>query len=191
MMKSLKQLIVFCSVAIIAIAAIGLFQKRDLYYQYWNKPNQQFVVDSELFKRMAHDFMVQAGGAVVILWEIDLGDNTRTTKVYQTEAGRTADLENRRANLFLSDARENRYVAYLLKGETYCGNLVTSSVIGVTLQNAGVTNLCRKPLIDPDGLLIGYITLGFRDMPSEEDIFEAKRSLDNVAPLIIKRVTKG
>lgn len=139
-----------------------LYLEREAIAQHLFKQPTKYVLDKQAHKDLKLSLLAQTEGIVIILWEVDLSRNVRITEdFYSKSYNDVSALVGNRAPMFTQEGNENKLVLRLLNGEAFCSDLYPTSKIGEVLVRNGVTYICRAPIISPDELLIGYITVGF------------------------------
>lgn len=170
--SALQIVLVVALLAIIGYLGTVLWQVKHVlpfYYSY----QYAGILNKERFAVDSKEFMAEVGGRTAALWEVIPIINRRQSLVFESvNFGRLPGLEGIKAPFFVNKIDESIFAMKLLQNETYCGNLITDSVVGVTLKQYGVIHLCRAPIITSEGLLVGYVSIGFRD------VLEGKRRAD-------------
>ena len=165
-----------------------LWQDRTIVYNLIFAEQAEYNVNKSLFEKEVFQFIQHSEANVAVLWEVHLEKNLRKSLIFQTlRLGRIKDLENQTAPVFTIDAAENQYILKLLANETVCGDLITTSVVGQTLKSNGVLYLCRTGIISPDGLLIGYVTIGYKIKPDPINEEQMKSKLKAFSTTLIQK----
>lgn len=163
----------------LVIIGIGAFawDDRDMIATHIFADKTKFSVNKELFEKQALNFIQQNDANVAILWEVHLEKNLKKTLVAQTlKLGRVEAQEGKIAPIFTTNAEENEQILKIFSNETFCAPLVPTSSIGELLKANNVNYICRSGIISPEGLLIGYITVGYKTIPNamNEEIIRAQ-----------------
>lgn len=135
------------------------------------------------FEDQSRSLLARANASAIILWQVDITKNIRETLIFETTNGRQDFGEHVKAPLFSALSEENEFALHLLNNDVFCGNLVTRSKIGQKLLAENIIYLCRAPIISKQNLLVGYISLGFKERPSDV--------LKDAAILELRNLTKS
>jgi len=119
------------------------------------------------------------GAELIVIHQVNLMVNTRTTRVALDRTGRNKEIEGTVTSVFNENPNRNRAVVAMLAGEVQCDNLVPSSRVGQWFAKNGVTFVCRGSIPPDVGKFAGYVTVGFKEAPA--DIIGAKSVLQQAS----------
>ena len=180
----------FILMATLAFAGYFVWHERSFFLEQLRPEPERTIVDPDKFVRLSEDLLRRNGRIdTTILWRVRMSRNQRTALVLSTrDTGRVTALKNAIAPVFTEDAEENKYILKMLNGELFCGDLITASSVGQYLRQQGVTTLGRIGVVS-DGLLIGYITVAFKDPP--EFFEQTKAEMRAMAQAVTTRVKRS
>ena len=133
----------------------------------------QLVKDEQLLAA-SRPLLRDAHAETIIIHEVDLPKNSRITRLALSTEGRNTSLEGVKGALFSSSPARNRAVISMVNNEVLCEAFQPSSDVGDWLINRGVVYACRASIPPDAGIMIGYISLGFKQEPRDISALKAR-----------------
>jgi hypothetical protein len=181
----------FILASVLVFSGMIVWKEQDFLLRVLFNDPLSYELDVKTFAANAPALILSNDANIIVLWEVNLDRNSRTSRVVQTlKFGRVAQLENQTSPVFTNEAGENDFILKLLNGEVVCGDLITTSVVGKTMRMHDVKFLCRAPIITSSGLMIGYVTFGYKKIPSDEELKDVRQSMRGVTKALVISSTK-
>lgn len=133
----------------------------------------QLIRDEQLLA-VSRPLLRDARAETIIIHEVDLPKNARVTRLALSNEGRNTSLEGVKGALFSSSPARNRAVVSMINNEILCEGFQASSDAGDWLINRGVVYACRASIPPDAGIMVGYISLGFKQEPRDIAALKAR-----------------
>jgi len=104
---------------------------------------------------------------VVVVNEVNLTTNLRTTIVALSQSERNHAMEGVESTLISPDQGRNKAIVAMMAGEVYCDDYSPNSKVGAWEASLGVKYMCRGSVPPPMGQFAGYVAVGFKDKPND------------------------
>ena len=132
------------------------------------------LLADERLSSLARDLIRDTRAETVIIHEIDLAKNARTTRIAQSPDGRFGPLEGKKGAFFSGSPARNKAAVAMLNGEVLCEPFTASSDVGDWIVSRGVTYACRGSIPPEAGHMAGYIAVGFKQEPRDTTATKAR-----------------
>jgi hypothetical protein len=166
------------TVIIIGVLSLGgyiVYQQQDkLVGAITSRETMPVLLADERLSSLARDLIRDTRAETVIIHEIDLAKNARTTRIAQSPDGRFGPLEGKKGAFFSSSPARNRAAVAMLNGEVLCEPFTASSDVGDWIVSRGVTYACRGSIPPEAGHMAGYIAVGFKQEPRDTTSTKAR-----------------
>jgi hypothetical protein len=158
---------------VILLGAFGLtgylvYQNQEkLINKVINHDTMPTMVSDERIVGAAQALMRDLRAETIIVHEINLSSNARTTRVALSPDGRHAPLEGKKGAFFSGSPARNHAAISMLNGEVLCETFEPSSEAGDWIVSRGVTYACRGSIPPEQGTMVGYLAVGFKGPPRD------------------------
>ena len=165
---------------VIVLGVLGLggyivYQQQDkLVGAITTRDTMPVLLADERLSSLARDLIRDTRAETIIIHEIDLAKNARTTRIAQSTEGRFAPLEGKKGAFFSGSPARNRAAVAMLNGEVLCEPFTASSDVGDWIVSRGVTYACRGSIPPEAGHMAGYIAVGFKQEPRDTTATKAR-----------------
>jgi hypothetical protein len=132
------------------------------------------LVKEEQLLAAARPLLRDVRAETIIIHEVDLPKNARTTRLAMSTEGRNTSLEGVKGALFSSSPARNRAVISMVNNEILCEGFQASSDAGDWLIQRGVIYACRASIPPEAGIMVGYIAVGFKQEPRDVSAVKAR-----------------
>jgi hypothetical protein len=166
------------TVVVLGVLGLGgyiVHQQQDkLVGAITSRETMPVLLADERLSSMARDLIRDTRAETVIIHEIDLAKNARTTRIAQSPDGRFAALEGKKGAFFSGSPDRNKAAVAMLNGEVLCEPFTASSDVGDWIVSRGVTYACRGSIPPEAGHMAGYIAVGFKQEPRDTTATKAR-----------------
>ena len=158
---------------VILLGAFGLtgylvYQNQEkLINKVINHDTMPTMVSDERIVGAAQALMRDLRAETIIVHEINLSSNARTTRVALSPDGRHSPLEGKKGAFFSGSPARNHAAVSMLNGEVLCETFEPSSEAGDWIVSRGVTYACRGSIPPEQGTMVGYLAVGFKGPPRD------------------------
>jgi hypothetical protein len=165
---------------VIVLGVLGLggyivYQQQDkLIGTLTSRETMPVLLADERLSSLARDLIRDTRAETIIIHEIDLAKNARTTRIAQSTDGRFTPLEGKKGAFFSSSPARNRAAVAMLNGEVLCEPFTASSDVGDWIVSRGVTYACRGSIPPEAGHMAGYLAVGFKQEPRDTTATKAR-----------------
>jgi len=165
---------------VIVLGVVGLggyivYQQQDkLIGTLTSRETMPVLLADERLSSLARDLIRDTRAETVIIHEIDLAKNARTTRIAQSPDGRFGPLEGKKGAFFSGSPARNKAAVAMLNGEVLCEPFTASSDVGDWIVSRGVTYACRGSIPPEAGHMAGYIAVGFKQEPRDTTSTKAR-----------------
>jgi hypothetical protein len=162
------KLIVVVLLGIFGLAGYLVYQNQEkLINKVINHESMPVMVSDERIVGAAQALMRDLRAETIIVHEINLSSNARTTRVALGPDGRHAPLEGKKGAFFSGSPARNHAAISMLNGEVLCETFEASSDVGDWIVSKGVTYACRGSIPPEQGTMVGYLAVGFKGPPRD------------------------
>jgi hypothetical protein len=148
-----------------------------------SKDKMQTLLADEKLSSLSRDLLRDSGAEIVIVHNVNLPQNIRTTRIAQSHDGRFTPLEGKKGAFFSGAPERNKAAISMLNGEILCEPFKATSSAGDWTVSRGVTYTCRGSIPPDVGHMIGYIAVGFKKEP--RDISSVKSLINQTARAMV------
>jgi hypothetical protein len=160
---------------VFGLAGYIVYQQQDkLVGAITSRETMPVLLADERLSSLARDLIRDTRAETIIIHEIDLAKNARTTRIAQSTDGRFAPLEGKKGAFFSSSPARNRAAVAMLNGEVLCEPFTASSDVGDWIVSRGVTYACRGSIPPEAGHMVGYLAVGFKQEPRDTTATKAR-----------------
>ena len=160
---------------VFGLAGYIIYQQQDkLVGAITSRETMPVLLADERLSSLARDLIRDTRAETIIIHEIDLAKNARTTRIAQSTDGRFAPLEGKKGAFFSSSPARNRAAVAMLNGEVLCEPFTASSDVGDWIVSRGVTYACRGSIPPEAGHMAGYLAVGFKQEPRDTTATKAR-----------------
>jgi hypothetical protein len=160
---------------VFGLAGYIVYQQQDkLVGAITSRETMPVLLADERLSSLARDLIRDTRAETIIIHEIDLAKNARTTRIAQSTDGRFAPLEGKKGAFFSSSPARNRAAVAMLNGEVLCEPFTASSDVGDWIVSRGVTYACRGSIPPEAGHMTGYLAVGFKQEPRDTTATKAR-----------------
>jgi len=162
------KLIVVVLLGFFGLAGYLVYQNQEkLINKVINHESMPVMVSDERIVGAAQALMRDLRAETIIVHEINLSSNARTTRVALGPDGRHAPLEGKKGAFFSGSPARNHAAVSMLNGEVLCETFEPSSEAGDWIVSKGVTYACRGSIPPEQGTMVGYLAVGFKGPPRD------------------------
>ena len=178
---------------LLAVILLGIFGLSGwLVYENKDKIANKVLVSEAMPVMVGDDKIVSVSQALirdlraetVIVHEINLSNNARTTRVALSAEGRFAPLEGKKGAFFSGSPARNHAAVSMLNGEVLCETFEASSDVGDWIISKGVTYACRGSIPPEQGSMVGYLSIGFKG--PQRDVTAVKARINQATKELAK-----
>jgi hypothetical protein len=178
---------------LLAVILLGVFGLSGwLVYENKDKIANKVLVSEAMPVMVGDDKIVSVSQALirdlraetVIVHEINLSSNARTTRVALSAEGRYAPLEGKKGAFFSGSPARNHAAVSMLNGEVLCETFEASSDVGDWIISKGVTYACRGSIPPEQGSMVGYLSVGFKG--PQRDVTAVKARINQATKELAK-----
>ena len=126
---------------------------------------------------VAQRLLNDLGAKVVVVNEVNLTTNLRTTLLALSETERNKSVEGLQSTLVSPDQGRNKAVVAMMAGEVYCEDYTPNSKVGNWEKDLGVAYMCRGSIPPPMGQFAGYVAVGFKSQPQDLNAVKTRINL--------------
>ena len=168
---------------LVVVILLGTFSLAGyLVYQNQDKLMNKVMSHETMPTMVLDDKIVAASQALIrdlraetiVVHEINLSSNARTTRVALSVDGRHAPLEGKKGAFFSGSPARNHAAIAMLNGEVLCETFEASSDVGDWIISKGVTYACRGSIPPEQGSMVGYLAVGFKSPPRDITAVKAR-----------------
>jgi len=161
---------------LLAVILLGLFGLSGwLVYENKDKIANKVLVGEAMPVMVTDEKIVAVSQALIrdlraeaiVVHDINLSSNARTTRVALSAEGRYAPLEGKKGAFFSGSPARNHAAIAMLNGEVLCETFEASSDVGDWIISKGVTYACRGSIPPEQGSMVGYLSVGFKGPPRD------------------------
>jgi CBS domain-containing protein len=166
------------TVVVLGVLGLGgyiVYQQQDkLVGAITTRDTMPVLLADERLSSLARDLIRDTRAETIIIHEIDLAKNARTTRIAQSTEGRFPPLEGKKGAFFSGSPARNRAAVAMLNGEVLCEPFTASSDVGDWIVSRGVTYACRGSIPPEAGHMTGYLAVGFKQEPRDTTATKAR-----------------